>query len=121
MTDFWDELIRTSFSETTIKTATTPVIVAPISDGRVAIVISNNGANPVFLSLFPGASGTQGIVLGGTGSAFPNTINLSLLTHGRMVRGPIYAYSPGGASQVTVWESLHPCGCQRKGMPNVTY
>jgi hypothetical protein len=56
------------------------------SNGRRAIVVSNPGANLVYLSWDPGATGTNGIPL-----ASNTSLLLSAVQHGQLVRQELFA------------------------------
>ena len=109
MDSTWDEMKQANPAERKVSVGVTATLIAEISDFRVAMIVSTGGALALYLGLTPDVSSGKGVCLD-TGNL---SLSLSLPLHGRLLRGPVWAISPGGAQTVTVWEVLHPCPCLR--------
>lgn len=93
---------KTSSANSDAATTVASALAIPQNEKRTALVISNTGANPVYLSLVSPAADSKGIKLPANG----DPLVLDLFHHGRMVTSSWYAISPAGASNVGFTESV---------------
>lgn len=111
MPDVWEEMVQAERSEQRFAVSATAVNIVSVSDFRVALVVSGGGSIGYILGFGPNVAAGSGVAIPAGGAP----VTLTIQDHGRMVRGPIWAISPGGAQTITVWEALHPCPCLRGG------
>lgn len=96
-------LARKTTSETkAVATAATSAIAIPQENRRYSLIISNNGANPVYLSFQSPATAANGILM----PINSPPLVLDLQHHGRVVCTAIYAISPAGASAIAYAETV---------------
>lgn len=86
--------------EKTVSVQTTATVVAPANPKRLSLVLSNLGANDIFVSLTQAATATSGILV-------PNGVRPVILdraTHGTRIENQLSGIAATGATNLSVVE-----------------
>lgn len=105
--DTWDEMRQANPVMRRAGVGATAVVLVDRSDYRVSLIVGADVAQDLYLAWDSAPALGSGILL----KAGSVPLLLTLQDHGRLVRGPIWCISPGGAVTVSWAEALHPCAC----------